>query len=330
MNIQHRVGFIAFIAMGLVTQVLAGEFNDHCTYGLSKHNLHKTDCSINVLFKDKTYCFSTEGAKDAFMFDQAGMIKEAGDFYALKKTEMNEDGRIKASQEEAMAIINSDQCDLSNLDLGYLMFDGLDLRHCNMENTSFFGAYLRGANLTGTNLKHSYLNLARLENTNLSGADLTNATIFQAIFDKTNFNSATLTNARMIGTLGSVDMRNTVIKRGRFGLDIGNQPMGAMRFDAIGGKFQNSDFAGADLNRANLQFADLRNADLRNVDLFRADLSKADLTGADITGANFNESILDGTILKDVKGLDAINGYDETKGTCKQCKINNKKTNTKQ
>ncbi len=321
MKLHSTLALIVFSVFGFVEQTLAGEFNNHCTYGLSKHTLHKTDCSLNAIFEGKTYCFSTEGAKDAFLFDQADMIKQASSFYETKKTEMNEDGRIKISQEESMAIINSKQCNLSNKELGYLMFDGLDLRHCNMENTSFFGAYLRGANLSDANLKHSYLNLARLENANLSGADLTNATIFQAIFDKTNFNGANLTNARMIGTLGAVDMRNAVIKEGRYGLDIGNQPMGAMRFDAVGGKFENSNFEGADLNRANLQFANLRNANLRNVDLFRADLSKADLTGADITGANFKESVLDGTILKDVKGLAAIEGYDVAKGKCKNCEI---------
>lgn len=304
------------------SNAFSGEFDNHCTYGLSKHTLHKTDCSINALFDGKTYCFSSEGAKDAFLFDEADMIQHASGFYKTTLTKKNTDTtpkRVKITQEEAIAIIESKQCDLSNKKLGYLKFDGLDLRHCNMENTSFFGAYLRGANLSGTNLKNSYLNLARLENANLSGANLTNATIFQAIFDKTNFNGANLSNARMIGTLGAVDMRGATIKRGRYGLDIGNQPMGAMRFDAVGGKFQDANFEGSDINRANLQFADLRNANLRNVDLFRADLSKADLTGADITGANFKESILDGTVMKDVKGLKAIEGYDVAKGKCKVC-----------
>jgi len=308
-------------AIAFTSTVHAGEFDNYCTYGLSKHGLHKTDCSINELFDDKTYCFSSAGAKEAFMFDQASMAKEAGSFYETKKAELNEDGRIKTTQEEAMAIIKSENCDLSNLELGYLKFDGMDLKHCNMQNTSFFGAYLRGADLQGVNLKDSYLNLARLENANLSEANLTNATIFQAIFDKTNFSGANLTNARMIGTLGPVNMSNATIKKGRYGLDIGNQPMGAMRFDAVGGKFENSDFEGADINRSNLQFADLRNANLRNTDLFRADLSKADLTGADITGANLKESVLDGTIMKDVKGISAIDGYDIAKGKCKFCVI---------
>ena len=116
-------------------------------------------------------------------------------------------------------------------------------------------------------------------------------------------------------------MSNAIIKNGRYGLDIGNQPMGAMRFDAIGGKFANSNFEGADINRSNLKFADLRNANLRNTDLFRADLSKADLTGADITGAKMGEAILDDTIMTGVKGLEAIQGYDIAKGKCIDCMV---------
>lgn len=227
--------------------------------------------------------------------------------------------RTKISQAEALKQINSKSCDLSNKDAGYLLFNSLDLRHCNLENVGFFGAELMGANLSGTNMKNSYLNLARIENANFSKANLTNATIFQPIFGKTNFEGANLTNARMIGTLGDVNMSNAKIEKGRFGLDIGNQPMGAMRFDAIGGNFSNTNFEGADINRSNFRFANLRNANLRNTDLFRADFSKADLTGADITGAKMGEAVLDSTIMTDVKGLKAIKGYDEAKGKCINC-----------
>ena len=195
----------------------------------------------------------------------------------------------------------------------------MDLHHCKMVNTSFFGAYLRGANLSGANLEGAYLNLARLEGADLSGANLKNATIFQAIFDKTNFKGANLSNARMIGTLGNVDMSNANVSKGRFGLDIGNQPMGAMRFDAVGGRFANTNFEGSDINRCNLPFADLRGANLRNTNLFRADFSKADLTGADITGADLNEATLDGTIMTNVKGIESIKGYDAKKGLCVSC-----------
>ena len=294
-----------------------GEFADNCTNGLSKGTFHATKCDINEIYKGKTYCFSNEGARDSFLFDPQAMIDKASIFYAKNA----EPEREKISQADALKQINSKTCDLSNKDAGYLVFNGMNLSHCNMENVSFFGAELMGANLSGANLQGAYLNLARLENADLSKTNLTNATIFQAIFDKTNFEGANLTNARMIGTLGSVNMANATVKKGRFGLDIGNQPMGAMRFDAIGGKFANTNFEGADINRSNFKFADLKGANLRNTDLFRADFSKADLTGADITGAKMGEAVLDDTIMTDVKGLEAIKGYDEAKGKCVDCKV---------
>jgi len=312
--------FILLISVSFSGITLAGEFGDHCTNSLSKGSFHKTNCEINEIFGGKTYCFSNEGSRDSFLFEPQIMIDKAADFYAKNA----EPERVKLTQEQALSQINSNNCDLSNKDVGYLNFNGMDLRHCNMVNTSFFGAYLIGANLSNADMQRSYLNLARLENANLSGANLTDATIFQAIFDKTNFQGANLTNARMIGTLGNVNMSNATIKRGRFGLDIGNQPMGAMRFDAIGGKFTNTNFEGADINRSNFKFADLRNANLRNTDLFRADLSKADLTGADITGAKMGEAVLDEAIMTNVIGLEAIKGYDESKGKCINCAINTK------
>ena len=308
---------MSFAADSSNTKQMQGEFGQSCTNGLSKGVFHQTKCEINELYKGKTYCFSTEGARDSFLLDQDNMIAKAEKFYAANK----EVDREKISQADALKQINSKTCDLQNKDAGYLIFNGLDLRHCNMQNVGFFGAELMGANLSGANMKNSYLNLARIENANFSKTDLSNATIFQPIFSKTNFEGANLTNARMIGTLGDVNMSNAIIKKGRFGLDIGNQPMGAMRFDAIGGKFANTNFEGADINRSNFRFADLRNANLRGTDLFRADLSRADLTGADITGAKMGEAVLDGTIMTDVKGLEAIKGYDKAKGACVNCTI---------
>ncbi|MDO9366121.1 MAG: pentapeptide repeat-containing protein [Methylotenera sp.] len=308
---------ILLASFAFASNAFAGEFGDHCTNSLSKGVLIKTKCDVNELYKGKTYCFSNQAARNSFLLDPDTSITKAATFYAKNA----EPERTKINQADALKQISSKICDLSNKDAGYLIFNGMDLSHCNMQNVSFFGAELMGATLAGANLQGAYLNLARLENANLSGANLTNATIFQAIFDKTNFKGANLTNARMIGTLGNVDMSDATIAKGRFGLDIGNQPMGAMRFDAIGGKFANTNFEGADINRSNLRFADLRNANLRYTNLFRADFSKADLTGADITGANMEEAILDDTIMTNVKGLEAIKGYDVAKGKCKDCAI---------
>jgi len=314
---MQSIQIMLVAVMLLISQLAyAGEFDDHCATGLAGGMLIKTKCEINTIFESKTYCFASQVSKEKFLDSPDEMLKKAAVFYAKNAEPVRE----KISQADAVNQIKSKSCDLSNKDAGYLEFDGMDLRHCNMVNTSFFGAYLRGANLSGANLERAYLNLARLENADLSYANLKDAIIFQAIFDKTNFKGANLSNARVIGTLGNVDMSEANIAKGRFGLDIGNQPMGAMRFDAIGGNFSNTNFEGADINRNNVRFGNFRNANLRNTNLFRADFSKADLTGADITGADLNEAVLDGTIMTGVKGIEAIKGYDRSKGECVDCK----------
>jgi len=305
----------AILISSVASLALAGEFGDHCTTSLSSEQMMKTDCSINSSFEGKTYCFGNEEAKSMFMKNPEETIQKAKAFYAKNA----EAAREKLSQQQAMAIVKSPNCDLSDKDVGYLDFKGMDLRHCKMVNTSFFGAYLIGANLSGTDMRRAYLNLARLENANLSGANLADATIFQAIFDKTNFSGANLTNARVIGTLGKVDMSNATIKNGRFGLDIGNQPMGQMKFDSVGGNFANADFEGADLNIASFAFGDLTGANLRNTNLHRADLSRANLSGADLTGADLSEAEVDGAIFTKAKGLDKVKGMETVKGKCKGC-----------
>ncbi len=296
---------------------LAGEFGDHCTTSLSMGAMHKTKCEINSVFEGKTYCFGSEESKAEYLKDPKMTIQMATVAYVKQADPVRE----KISQADAVKQIQSKNCDLSDKDLGYLELDGMDLRHCRMVNTSFFGAYLRGANLSGANMQRAYLNLARLENANLSGADLTDAIIFQAIFSKTNFRGTNLTNARVIGTLGDVDMSNTIAKNALFGLDMGNQPMGQMKFDSVGGNFANTNFEGADLNIASFRFANLTGANLSNTNLYRADLSQADLTGANLTGAKLDSADVDGATFKDVIGLDTVKGFDLVKGKCKDCLV---------
>ena len=309
---------ISLFLLFFSTITLAGEFGDHCTTGLSKGTLIKTKCTIKDVFEGKTYCFGSEGARDSFLLDPKNIIKKAEAFYASNP----ETERHKISQADAEAIINSKDCELSNKDLSSLNFSNLSLEHCKMLNVSLFGTDLRGASLKGVNLQGAFLNLARLEHADFTNANLTDGSIYQAIFDKTNFNGANLTNARLIGPLGDVDMINATLRNGQLGVDIGNQPMGQMRFDSIAGKFQNANFEGADLNRGNFSFADLRGANLRGVNMFRSDLTQADLTGADITGANMEEAVVDDANFKDVKGLDTVKGFALVKGKCKNCGLN--------
>lgn len=300
----------ALLLAGFSTLVLSAELGDNCTTSLAAGKMMKTTCEINTMVDGKKYCFGSEEAKMEFMKHPQETLMKAEAFYAKNAEPMRE----KISQADAMKQINSKSCDLSDKDAGYLEFDGLDLRHCKMVNTSFFGAYLRGAKLSGANMRRAYLNLARLENADLSGADLTGAIIFQAIFSKTNFSGANLTNARVIGTLGAVDMSNANARNARFGLDIGNQPMGQMKFDSVSGKFTNINFEGADLNIAAFSFGDLRGANLSNTNLHRADLTQADLTGANLTGADLTDADVDGAVFQDVKGLDTVKGLSTVKG----------------
>lgn len=295
----------------------AGEFGNNCTTSMAAGLTVPSDCSLNTVFEGKTYCFGAEESKAAF--DKSPNKKEIIAKAAAEYAKTLEVERVKITQDQALSEIKKANCDLTNKDLGYLDYKEMNLSHCKLVNVSFFGTDLRGANLSGTNLQGSYLNLARLEGTNLSGANLTDAIIFQAIFDKTNFKGANLTNARMIGTLGKVDMSNTNVRKGRFGLDMGNQPMGQMKFDSVAGDFSNTNFEGADLNIASFLFANLRGANLSHTNLYRAEFGQADLTGANLTGANMTDALVDDAIFTNVIGLDTVKGFDTVKGKCKDC-----------
>ncbi len=315
MNILRPISWFFFIFFINFSLAWGAEFEEFCVTSLSEGNFNKTDCSIKQEFDGKTYCFGNKTAKELFLKNSSSIVSQAEIFY---KKAFN-DERKKISQTEADNLLEDPDCDFSNLDLGYLNFSGKDLTHCKMTNVSFFGADLRDANLSGTNMQRAYLNLARLEKANFSGANLSMATIFQPIFGETKFRNAILKGVRLIGTLGNVDMSGANVSNADLGLDVGNQPMGQMKFDSTGGNFENTNFENTNLNIASFKYANLKGANLKNTNLNRAELIQADLTGADLTGADLTDAEIDGARFNDIVGFEKIKNWDKTVGKCRVC-----------
>ena len=154
-----KIKFYFFLLTFVFLPLHSAELEQYCTTSLSEGNFHKTDCNINSTFEGKKYCFGNKKSKSIFLENPQETLSKAIAFYKKNNVE-----RIKISQSEANEILEDPDCDFSNKDLGYLSFNGQDLTHCVMVNTSFFGADLRYANLSGANLQRAYLFFGRFVN----------------------------------------------------------------------------------------------------------------------------------------------------------------------
>ena len=79
--------FAGALLLGLTTTSLAatGEFDDMCAMGLATEQKVETDCSVNATYKDKTYCFGNEAAKEQFMKDPEANLAKAQKYYEEHK-----------------------------------------------------------------------------------------------------------------------------------------------------------------------------------------------------------------------------------------------------
>lgn len=78
-------GAILFVGVGAAHAETQGEFDNACATSLALDKVYKTDCSINTVYKGKTYCFGGEHSKELFLKNPDGVIERAEAFYASQK-----------------------------------------------------------------------------------------------------------------------------------------------------------------------------------------------------------------------------------------------------
>ncbi len=203
--------------------------------------------------------------------------------------------------------------DLSSMDLSKVDFKAAQMQRANLFGNDLTGAQLQGANLFGATLDRAVITRTDFSGANLTGATFMRPTVFTDLTNNRSeapkFDNAKLEGVRFTGIFDGSSFRNADLKYAQLGphdtrMDISSFPHNFFR----GCDFSNTKLYDADLYEVVATMANFRGADLRNTVFIRADLSNADFTGADLTGADFTEADLDRTILKDVKGLDAIKG----------------------
>lgn len=87
---MRRLNLFSAIVVGLMaTGVQAGEaeFNKECAMGLAMNQHVPTDCSVSWTAENgKTYCFSNEDAKTAFLKDAEGNRSKAEVFWSQSES----------------------------------------------------------------------------------------------------------------------------------------------------------------------------------------------------------------------------------------------------
>jgi YHS domain-containing protein len=74
---------VGALALGLATTAFAatGQFKDMCAWGLANHKVVHTNCSVHTVYQGKTYCFSSQDAKNNFMKNPSANLKKAQAYF---------------------------------------------------------------------------------------------------------------------------------------------------------------------------------------------------------------------------------------------------------
>ncbi len=75
----------ALVLCAGVAHATEGEFGGECVMGLALGKDIKTDCSVNTVYKGKTYCFGNETAKSLFLKKPEEFLLQAQIFYSSKQ-----------------------------------------------------------------------------------------------------------------------------------------------------------------------------------------------------------------------------------------------------
>jgi len=157
-----------------------------------------------------------------------------------------------------------------SLDASLVQLDGAYLVGADLEQVWMISASLQGSNLRDSKLRKADFHWANLSKAWLRGADLREASLIKTKLSGVNLNGTNLSGAN----LREADLRE-------------------------------AELSGARLLGANLGKADLSGANLSGTKPFAADFDEAFLSEFGSAGQDISDAKLEGTIMKDVCGLDS-------------------------
>lgn len=186
--------------------------------------------------------------------------------------------------------------DLTEADLREAILLDANLKAANLNGTFLAGARLAGADLTRANL-----NKANFVSAGLQGTKLIEADVRDAHLSGTDLGGAILRGANLTGTnLLGADLGSTNLST----VDLVDA--GLLRANLARADLTQANLSKANLSEANLHEANLKNANLSGVDISGANLTRVQLNEADLTQAKIAWTILIGTDLSTVKGLESV------------------------